>query len=219
MWAAGDDYWKPEFIMTLLKGFESNPSAGVAQCAIRRENIDGSLIDIIEFNGKNNPMKLSHWQVASRLLSPSKNTRMKKYNQFIYGLFKYDVISKILAIDKSILNYGDRAFVALAAMTCRFIYVDKILFHRTVKEPYTRRYPNDDYKKGKNKITNLRYYSKSYYKLTHCIIYNSDIPLQRKLFVIIFLYYVALLFIRRQKKKKIRKITKKIRKLFYGKKR
>ena len=83
MWAAGDDYWEPEFLRRLVNELESDRAAGVAFCAVRRENTDGSFKDIIRFNGRKNPNKLSHWQLASRLLSPRKKIRLLKYNQFI----------------------------------------------------------------------------------------------------------------------------------------
>lgn len=218
MWAGADDYWKPQFIETLVKELESDPSVGVAQCAIRREYKNGSLKDIIRFNGKNNPKGLSHWQVVSRLLSPRDKMKYLKYNQFIYGIFKYDVIRDILAIDDNILIYGDRSFVALVAMAHRFRSVDQILFYRTVTDPFGSRYPGDSYKKTKREMSQARYHSNIYYKLTQCIIRYSDIPFFRKFYVLTFSYYITQRFIRKQKKKKTQKIKKKVHKILYGKK-
>lgn len=225
MWAAADDYWKPEFINTLVNELEADPAASIAQCAIQREYTDGRLKDIIRFNGQNNPNRLSHWQLASRLLSPKDKMKYLKYNQFIYGIFKYNVISDILGIEDNILMYGDRFFVALVAMAHRFRYVDQVLFYRTVTESFGLRYPNDSYKKTKGELSKTKYYSKIYYKFGQCIISYPNIPFIRKLYVFSFFYYLTQRFLRTHKKKNVHRLKKKIRrlkrkthKILYGKK-
>ena len=210
MWAAGDDYWEPEFLKTLVEELESDPSVGVALCAVRRENPDGTLKDIIKFDGRYNPGQLSHWQVASRLLSPREQIKLLKYNQFMYGLFKYEAVSDTFAAGNDILSYGERAFLVLVALTHKFRYVDEILFSREVHtEAFSVRYPNDGYKQTKREMSYFRYYLKYYYKLMQCIIRYSDIPLRRKFFVLYFLYYITHRVARKQKKK--------MRKVLYGK--
>ena len=209
MWAAGDDYRDPECLKRLVNELELDPAAGVAFCAVRRENTDGSLKDIIRFDGRNNPNRLSHWQLASRLLSPRKKIRLLKYNQFIYGLFRYDIIDDILAIEDNILTYGDRTFVALAALACRFRYVDQVLFYKTVKEPFRVRHPNESYRQPKKENPYLEYYLHYYYKLSQYIIKCSKIPLKRKFFVLFLFYWMSFRYMHKQKKK--------MRKLFYGK--
>lgn len=207
MWAADDDYWEPEFLKTLVNELESDPTAGVVQCAVRRENPDGSLKDIIRFEEKYNRSKFSHWQVALKLLSPDKKIKMLKYNLFICGLFKHKVIIDILDTRNKFPLYGERATLTPIALAYKFLYVDAILFSKTVhQEKFTLRYPNDKYKKTQYEMKDLRYHLKYYYKLTQCIINYSDIPLRRKLFVFFFFYYMLHRFVRKQK----RKIKKKL---------
>jgi glycosyltransferase involved in cell wall biosynthesis len=211
MWAGSDDYWEPEFVKTLVNELESDPTAGVAQCAVRRENPDGSLKDIIKFNKNYNTSKLSHWQVTLKLLSPRKEIRLLKYNLFIYGLFKYEAISDTLDAENDVLSsYGERAFLAPVALAHKFRYVDEILFSKTVHtESVSIRYPNDEYKQTSKEMTYLKFYLKYYYKVMVCITKYSKIPLQRKFFVLFFLYAIIWRFASKQKKK--------VRKALYGK--
>jgi glycosyltransferase involved in cell wall biosynthesis len=202
MWAGADDYWEPEFLKTLVNELESDSTAGVALCAVRRENPDGSLIDIIRFDGEYDPGKLSHWQVAIKLLSPREQIQLLKYNLFICGLFKYEVISDIFEVGNDILSYGERAFLILAALAHRFRYVNEILFSKTVhRESFRNRHPNDEFVQTKRQLTYWQYYMKYYYTIMLYIAKCSNIPLKRKSFVFIFLYWITLRFAYRQKKK------------------
>lgn len=210
MWAGADDYWEPEFLKTLVNKLESDSTAGVALCAVRRENPDGSLKDIIRFDGKYNPGKLSHWQVAIKLLSPREQIQLLKYNLFICGLFKYEAISDIFAVGNDILSYGERAFLILVALAHKFRYVNEILFAKIVhRESFRNRHPNDEFVQTKRQLTYWQYYLKYYYRIMVCIAKCSNIPLRRKSFVLIFLYWITLRFAYRQKKK--------VRKALYGK--
>ena len=202
MWAAGDDYWEPEFLKTLVTELELDSTAGVALCAVRRESPDGNIKDIIRFDGKYNPGKLSHWQVALKLLSPREQTQLLKYNLFICGLFKYEAVSEIFAAGNDILSYGERAFLTPVALAHKFLYVNKILFSKTVhRESFRNRHPNDEFVKKKRQLSYWQYTLKYYYKIMVCITKSSDIPLKRKTFVIIFFYWVLLRFFHRQNKK------------------
>jgi len=209
MWAAGDDYWEPEFLTTLVSELESDPAAGVALCAVRRESTDGSLKDIIRFNGRKNPNRLSHWQVAIKLLSPNRQIKSQKYNLFIYGIFKYKVVNDIFNLDKNVIKYRDRSFLAPIALAYKFVFIDKVLFSKMVREDYKIRYPDDDLIKIKMETFYLKYWSKCYYKITVWIIKYSQIPLQRKFFVLFFPYWMCWRFAYKQKKR--------VGKLFYGK--
>jgi glycosyltransferase involved in cell wall biosynthesis len=205
-WAADDDYWEPEFIGTLVNELESDPSFGAALCAVNRQYPDGSLKDVIRFDGKNNPNKLSHLQVGSKLLSPNKLIKSLKYNLFICGLFKHEVISNTFDNRDNILIYGERAFLLLVALMCRFRYVDEVLFWKTVHEKqFKDRHPDDDFVKKKKELSHQEYY----YRILMTILKSPNIPLFRKFFILLFPYWIGWRFARKQKKR--------IRKLFYGK--
>jgi glycosyltransferase involved in cell wall biosynthesis len=202
MWAGADDYWDPNYLKTLVNELESDPKAGLALCAVRRVYPDGSLKDVIKFDGKYNPNKLSHLQVAIKLLSPSERNRLLKYNLFICGLFKYEAINNIFTVGDDILNYGERALVGLVALAYRFRHVNEILFSKTFHmESYRIRHPNDDFVKKKKEITHLKYYLKYYNRLMVCITKYSEIPLYRKFFVIFFPYWYSQRFTYKLKRK------------------
>ncbi len=210
MWAGADDYWEPEFIKTLVNALESDPMAGVAQCAVRRVNPNGSLKDIIRFDEKHNRSRLSHWQIAFNLLSPNKQIVYQKYNLFIYGLFRHEAISEAFKIENEIFNYKERALLVLVALAYKFRYVDEVLFSKTVNpEPFSTRYPNDQYTQSKKDTGYLNYWWAYYNKLIICITRYSKIPLQRKPFVLFFSYWMVQRFFYKQKKR--------LRKALYGK--
>ena len=208
MWAAGDDYWKPEFIKTLVNELESDPTVGVAQCAIKRENPDGSLKDIIRFDEKYNTSRFSHWKVAIKLLSPNRQIKSQKYNLFIHGVFKYKVVNDILDLENEVLKYRERSFLAPISLAYKFVFIDKLLFIKMVKEDYKIRHPEEELIKTKRETGYLKYWSKCYYKIMVCIIKYSHIPLPRKFFVLFFPYWMCWRFAYKQKKR--------VKRLFYG---
>jgi glycosyltransferase involved in cell wall biosynthesis len=198
MWAACDDYWEPEFIKKLVNELESNPGAGVASCAVKREYSDGSLIDLIRFNGRDNPNNLSSFQVAVKLLGPSEQIKQLKYNLFICGLFNYEAINESLTVSENNLSFGERAVLSPIALAYRFRYVDEVLFIKTVHEkPYWERQPEDDFIKKKKR----RKYYEHYYRIILWIAKSPTIPLKNKIFIFVILYFIVYRFIHKQKKK------------------
>lgn len=211
MWAGGDDFWEPSFISILVAELEANPSAGVALCAVRREYRNGQVKDTIKYNGRSNPNNLSNLQLAANLLSPKKQTRMMKFNLFIYGLFRFEAIKRLLPIAKEMFDLGERAFLSPIALSYRFRYVDKPLFVRTVyKEPYRKRDPEEEVYKYRKSIKFYKYFY--YYKVMLWIIKYSKIKWKNKIFVFAILYYIANIFLT-NRVKKIDKRKKKILKI------
>jgi glycosyltransferase involved in cell wall biosynthesis len=208
MWAADDDYWEPEFLKILVNALESDRAAGVALCAVRRENPDGSLKDIIRFYKNYNTSILSHWQVALLLLSPKKQIKMLKYNLFICGLFKYGAISELLYVKNCFFRYDERATLFPIALAHKFLYIDEILFSKTVHSAEIR-HPNNELRRIKSQTHYIKYWSKFYYRVSICTIKYSQIPLHRKFFVLFLPYWIYWRFAYRQKKR--------VKKLFYGK--
>lgn len=198
MWAACDDYWEPEFIKKLVNELESNPGAGVASCAIKREYPDGRLLDIIRFNGRDNPNNLSRFQVAAKLLGPSEQIKQLKFNLFICGLFNYEAINEALPVSENTLSFGERAVLSPIALAYGFRYVDEVLFIKTIQEkPYWERQPEDDFIKKKRQ----RKYYQYYYGIMVWIAKSRKIPLKNKIFIFVILYFIVYRFLRKQKKK------------------
>ena len=202
-WAAGDDFWKPGFIRTLVNELEANPGVGVAQGTVRREYPDGSLKDIIKFDGKYNPNRLSNFGIAANLLSPKKKVKPLKYNLFICGLFNSKAIQEAFAIGDEVFSYGDRPFLSQIALAYRFHYVDEELFvKRVYKQKYKIRNPNDTLAQTKKNLT----YKKYYYNMMVWITKAHNIPWRRKLFVFVILYYITYKFMSKLKKKFVKRL-------------
>lgn len=202
MWAASDDFWEPDFVETLVNELEADPHAGLAFCAVKRINADGNQRDIINFNGIHNPNDLSNFQVAANLLSPLREIKDLKYNLFICGLFRYVALKGIFSTGNDVLAYGERALLAPLALGYRFRYTDKVLFVKTVyNESYKARNPDDDYVKAKKKQKYWEYYA----KLIQLIVRSPDISRVRKQFVFVIIYYFAIRFAYKLKKKFPRK--------------
>ena len=202
-WAAGDDTWKPRFIRTLVNELEANPRAGVALCAVRREYPNGTLKDIIKFEGKNDPKRLTEFRVAANLLSPNKKVMALKYNLFIYGIFNYRAIQETFTIADYIFIYGERAFLTPVALAYKFCYVNEELFVKRIYEhSFKIRNPNDVFTQNRKKINFRKYY----YTMITFIIKAKIIPIRRKFFVLIIPYYVIYRFVYRQKKKILSRI-------------
>jgi glycosyltransferase involved in cell wall biosynthesis len=198
MWAGGDDYWEPEFIKTLVKELESDPGIGVALCAVRREYPDGSLKDIIQFNGRYNPNNLSNTQITANLLTPNKQIKLMKYNLFICGLFNYQAINEALPAGDDTFKYGERAFLSQLALAYRFRYVDKVLFVKTIQRTsYHERHPNDEYAQDLKRFVYWRYYP----KIIVWTYKSTKIPRKNKLFILTILYFIAYGFVHKRKKK------------------
>lgn len=206
MMAGGDDFWKPQFVPTLVKILESDPNVGVALCSVRREYSDGRFEDIIKFDKAHNPNNLSNLQIAAKLLSPKEQIKDLKYNIFMCGLFRWEAIrGLLLSFGNEILTYGDRAFLAPIALGYKFYYVDKELLVKTIYEdPFKKRYPDDEFVQGKKDHKYLRYYL----KMIVWIIKSPNVARKSKLFVFVILYYLSY--------KYVNKLKRNVRKLFYS---
>jgi glycosyltransferase involved in cell wall biosynthesis len=196
MWAAGDDFWEPEFVATLVKELESDPRIGVALCAVKRQYPDGRLLDTITFDEKYYPNNLSKLRVAAYLLSPKRQIVKLKYNLFICGLFRYEAVKGTLILD-DILSYGERAFLSTIALKYRFCYIENVLFVKTVyKKSFKKRNPDDKYARNKKKIK----YRERYSRIMGWVIKSPNISIVNKLFVFIILYYISYKYIEKKRK-------------------
>ncbi len=195
MWAAGDDLWKPEFLEALIKQMVKNPQAGNALCAVRREYPGGNLKEVIRFDAEMGDKSQPAFRTASKLLSPLKKTKMLKYNLFICGLFRKRIVEGILDKNPKILDYGERPFLALVALSSGFVFVNRELFVKTVyKSRFKERNPGDPYKRN---FDRFRYYLNT---ALH-ILWAGSIPIQRKVFIVAVMRYAMKILLNRVKKK------------------
>lgn len=166
MWAAADDWWAPEFVDTLVAELDAHPESGVVMCAVERVYPDGRPLDIIRFNGENDPNELSHMELVRRVLS------RKKFNLFIYGLFRTELLRNAMRVFPDVLG-GDRQFVAHLALATSFRYCDRVLHVRMHQQRH-----DDAYRRNALKLaTKLRQIAAFMVMLAR----SPVIPLTRKL--------------------------------------
>lgn len=199
MWAAADDYWYPQFISRLLPALRADSAAGVAMCAVDRRLPDGSTFDLIRFLGDMNPNGMGHLRLLGKILSGA------KYNLFIYGLFRTDILQPAMRRFPEVLG-GDRQFICQLALARRFAYVDEVLLTRTHQPKHSQAYRDAMAKSG-----TLR---RQLISFTTVILGSSVIPWWRKAFLpVALVQYLA--FGIRQKHFASLNMIKKIARRFY----
>jgi glycosyltransferase involved in cell wall biosynthesis len=133
MWAAADDYWYERFVSALAEELERHEDAGVAMCAVDLINEDGAPTSTVRFTGADDPNRKNYYQMFLAICSPVK----KKYNFYIYGLFRTELLRKTFPTLPAEHNV-DRIFVGLIALAARFRYLDEILHTRLVRASRSR---------------------------------------------------------------------------------
>ncbi len=210
MWAADDDYWEPSFLPVLFNELNKHPDSGVAMCAVESVHEDGTLHRTVRFSGKDDPNSKNFLSMALGLASPV------KYNLFIYGLFRRELLfSAIKLLPK--IQASDRWLLLQISLASRFRYVDDILHIRMIYEqPYHERYPADEL------VENQIAYEQKWFDfatipvLARMICQSAIIPWQRKLLVFIILPYFTYKRTRRGLRRMRRSIKRSVRGLWGG---
>jgi len=175
MWAAVDDFWLTEFVSVLVRELEAHSEAGVAMCAVDRVCEDGDLFDTIRFINADNPNRKSYFQMLKGL------TLGKKYNLYIYGLFRSPLLRQAMLFFPEV-PLSDRLFICQLALATRFRYVDQVLHIRLQREqPSHLRLPDESFNRmlNEDKWVDL----KILYALGYMICRSSIIPWKRKLYL------------------------------------
>lgn len=183
MWAAADDYWAPDFVLTMINELERHPEAGVAMSAVDLVDEESALVATVRFEGALNPNSFDHHQMF--LAVTALGRKIRKYNFFIYGLFRRDILSKAMRFYVDTVA-GDRLFICMMALITRFRYVDKVLHTRqTHKAGLWQRYPDETFSQIFYR-PNWRYRI-SYYRIVFqlgLMLWRCDmIPLNRKRYI------------------------------------
>lgn len=180
MWAAVDDSWLPEFVSALVGELETHSDAGVAMCAVDRVCEDGNLFDTIHFSNTDNPNHQSYFQMLKGV------TLGKKYNLYIYGLFRSRLLRQAMLYFPEV-PWSDRLFICQLALATRFRYVDKVLHIRLQREqPSHLRLPDESFNKMLNEDKWV--YLKMLHALGHMICRSSIVPWKRKLYLPVALW-------------------------------
>lgn len=175
MWAAADDYWFPQFVSTMVNELEAHPEASVAMCAIERVWQDRALYDILRFRGNDDPNQMSYYQMVAKLLSP------KKYNLFLYGLFRTTLLRQSMPLYPFGVTGHDRWFMCQIALATHFRYADRVLHVRTVHEVHAGgRYPEEKF----SGMAGDRWAeTKALFALVQMLCQSSVIPWYRKAYI------------------------------------
>jgi glycosyltransferase involved in cell wall biosynthesis len=140
MWAADDDVWRPRFVSALVTELLEHPEACLAMCGVERRREDDSPFDIVRFVDELSPNGLPPSRLGPLTMSA-------KFNLFIYGLFRTEVLKKGIEQFPRALG-GDRMFVSQFALGHQFRYVDELLYLRTHRADHDKAYVNESAQPG-----------------------------------------------------------------------
>lgn len=137
MWAASDDYWHESFVSRLKEQLDADSTKDVAMSAVECVWGDGTPIEVVSFSGSDDPSHMSHYQLLKAA------TSYKKYNYFIYGLYRTAFLRAAVKLLPGVPG-EDRVLVAQVALATHFGYVDEPLQVRTIhRVPYAQRRPEE----------------------------------------------------------------------------
>lgn len=174
MWAAADDLWRPSFVSALVSELVEHSEAGVAMSAVDRVLDNGAFIDTVRFAKGDDPTPMSHIELARALTTP------RKYNYFIYGLFRTPLLRSATEHFPEVPG-EDRIMLAQLALATRFRYVDEPLQAKTLYElPYEQRRPED---RRSERMRDRTVEIKMVWELARGILFSRVIPLRRKLYL------------------------------------
>lgn len=180
MWAAVDDLWMPEFLEAMVNELETHEDAGIAMCAVDRVFENGDLLDRICFIDRDNPNHRTYYQMLKSLTSG------KKYNLFIYGLFRTQLLKQAIHFMPEVPG-SDRLFISQMALATRFRYVDSVLHVRLHHvKPSNIRYPEEKFNKMQNEDRWVNF--KVLYAMARMLYQSSVIPWYRKIYLPIGLW-------------------------------
>ena len=188
IWMHDDDYWEPEFLEILVKELDSKPEVGLSMCAIQRINNDGDEFDLIRFNAKDDPYRMTPLKLINQIAEGWSNK--KRYHLFMFSMFRTQLFHAASKYDDNNVPHPDRIFMCQFALATKFSYIDKVLYFRTVHEqPMNLRHPND----LQNSLINDDPwgYSKTVLALGPFLLNSRIIPWHRKFYIPVAIFKMA----------------------------
>jgi glycosyltransferase involved in cell wall biosynthesis len=123
MWAAHDDWWGEDFIQSNLNILESCDNVVLSFCDVECEDERGIGFRTILYSGNCSLSGMTGFALVNEILS------QKKYNIYIYGLFKRDVL---LAYFHNV-DYIDRWLILAIALNRNFVgHAEGVHYHRKI---------------------------------------------------------------------------------------
>ncbi len=187
-YASGDDYWYPTFVSTLINALLENEGAVVAMCATKRIWENDSRTEITTFSGNAASEGYTDSDLArSIIISRDKQGQFTKNNLFIHGIFEKKIFCKSLKSYPGL--FKERLLLCQIALAGKFVFVDKVLFEKTVSKLFREKNPNDPYSLMLNERFQL---TKDSYRLARSLVFSEIIPVKNKFkiipLVIIFIF-------------------------------
>ena len=145
MFAAYDDRWNAEFIVSLLSDLRSHPESEVVMSALDVVDEKGRLIKPVRLDqGDKSPNELGYFSMLLRLMTIWGRST-KSHHYYFYGLFRRKFLAETFCyyVDTA---FGDRMFVALLALLSPFRYIPRVLFYKTRhRDDLLHRHPGENF--------------------------------------------------------------------------
>ena len=203
VWASGDDYWYPTFVSTLIKALLENEGAIVAMCATRRVWEDGSRLEIASFPGNIGREGCSTFVLAKSIItSRDKYGEFTKNNFFIQGVLEKKKFYK--SIEAYSYLFKERLLLCQLALAGKFVFVDEVLFEKSVKTLFHERNPNDPFSLMMKERFQL---FKDTYWLARSLTFSDIIPFNSKFMI----FPLVSIFIFNGLRRRLRKIGKNLK--------
>lgn len=176
MWAADDDWWDPTFIEELHRGLSSRPHHGAAMSSVRREYDDHALHSIISFAEKGDVTEMEYAELFKFMVWG------KPVHIFLYGLFRTELLKKVLRRPFPTCAAGDRVLMGEFSLITHFYSSPKILFTKTIyRSPLNVRYGAEAFGQNWQEKTKRIKYAQTFLPR---VLFSTFIPFRRKIQVI-----------------------------------
>ncbi|MDB2528252.1 glycosyltransferase family 2 protein [Alphaproteobacteria bacterium] len=127
--ASVDDKYDNTFVEELLSRLKKNQKSVVAMCATALINEEHQINKKIIFKELRNP--LFQKKMPNMIMNLNSEIKDKKYNFFIYGLYKKEFLTNTLLKFPEIFELSDRLLPLIASLIGPLEHTPKILFNKT----------------------------------------------------------------------------------------
>jgi len=156
LWACQDDWWESDFLAALVDVLERSPGAVCAQGRVGRVSHDGGVVRReVALTGRNAPERQTRLQLAASILGDySREPGSKIKNSiFMHGMWDRAAFATALETHRRVFT-NERQILCQLALAGEFLYVDRVLFHKTYYPGIPNRLPDADAMAQRKAATN-----------------------------------------------------------------
>jgi len=178
-WVCQDDFWEPDFVSMLVAELQSDTEAIIAMGGTLLYTSDDKYIGKAAIVEPSNSNFTGYFAQAFRLLYPFREGLFLKNNFFLHGVINTSVLKKA---DRTFYKdmIVDRHYLLQLALIGKWLYVDKILFHRRIHADLSRR-ENDPITIAQS---TWYYPIKGSIQMLHSVFLSKLIPPNRKIYAV-----------------------------------